>query len=318
MTSDAARASVLVVGEALVDVVTRLDGRVDEAPGGSPANVALTLGRLGLAPKLLTRLADDRRGREVRSWLEASGVDVAAVRAQRTATAWAHLNTEGSATYVFDLEWGLEGATVASAGIVHTGSIAALIEPGATDVTRMIAQMRESTLVTYDPNIRPALISDASVGRRKVEELVGLSDVVKASDEDLRWLYPAEDPRTVAVRWLEAGPAVVVVTTGEGGAFAVARSGVAAVAAERVEVVDTVGAGDTFMGALIGGMIRGGYRDAHARARLRGITAQEIIDMLRFAAAAAAVTVARHGADPPRRDELPDDLPLSHALSRLA
>jgi fructokinase len=150
-------------------------------------------------------------------------------------------------------------------------------------------------------------MGDASAARPHVEALVGLSDLVKASDEDLRWLYPAEDPHAVALRWLEAGPAVVVVTRGEGGAFAVARSGVAAVEAERVEVIDTVGAGDTFMGALIDGMIRGGYRDARGRAGLRRITSQEITEMLRFAAAAAAVTVARHGADPPRRDELPVD-----------
>lgn len=129
MTSDARRASVLVVGEALVDVVTRVDGRIDEAPGGSPANVALTLGRLGHTPQLLTRLADDSRGRRVRSWLEASGVAVTAVEAPRTATATARLNAHGSADYEFDLEWALAGAVVTTADIVHTGSIAALMEP---------------------------------------------------------------------------------------------------------------------------------------------------------------------------------------------
>ena len=308
MTVVSAPTSVLVVGEALVDVVTRLDGSVDEAPGGSPANVALTLGRLALSPKLLTRLADDERGRAVRSWLEASGVDVAAVRAPRTATASAQLNAEGSATYAFDLDWSLDGVTAPNAGIVHTGSVAALIEPGASDVRRVIAQLRESALVTYDPNIRPALMGEASSTRCHVEELVGLSDLVKASDEDLRWLYPEEEPAAVARRWLDAGPAVVVVTTGEGGAFAVARWGTVAVEAQRVPVIDTVGAGDTFMGALIDGMIRCGYRDSDARAELRGITPREMTDMLRFAASAAAVTVARHGADPPRRDELSVEL----------
>jgi fructokinase len=253
----------------------------------------------------------------VRSWLEESGVDVEAVTAARTATASAHLNAEGAATYVFDLEWSLEGATGTGAGIVHTGSIAALIEPGATDVKRMIAQMRDTALVTYDPNIRPALMGEASRARRQVEEFVGLSDLVKASDEDLRWLYPAEDPSTVALRWLEAGPAVVVVTTGEGGSFAVARSGVVAVQAQRVDVIDTVGAGDTFMGALIDSVISGGYRDARARVGLRGITSEEVEAMLRFASTAAAVTVARPGADPPRREELPVDL-LSSRMAPVA
>lgn len=305
---DARPASILVVGEALVDVVTRFDGQVDEAPGGSPANVALTLGRLGHAPQLLTRLAHDSHGRAVLSWLEASGVEVLAVGASRTATATARLDAEGSATYDFDIEWSLAGAVVPTADIVHTGSIAALMEPGATDVLRIIDHLHEVALVTYDPNVRPALLGKKSVARRQVEEMVALADLVKASDEDLRWLYPNKDPLDVARSWLTTGLAVAVVTTGEGGAFAVARSGVIAVEAERVEVVDTVGAGDTFMGALIDGLIRCGYQNAEARQGLRGIPADELEAILRFGAHAAAVTVSRPGADPPWREQLPLDL----------
>lgn len=305
--------AVLVVGEALVDVVHRADGRVDEAPGGSPANVALALGRLGHSPQLVTRLGDDARGRVVRSWLEASGVDVAAMHTGRTSTATGRLDASGSASYQFDLEWSLAGAAVAGAGIVHTGSIAALLEPGATDVARIIERLHDTALVTYDPNIRPALLGEASVARDQVEALVARADLVKASDEDLRWLYPGAAPAEVAEAWLATGPAVVVVTTGSGGAFAVARSGVVSVDAQRVEVVDTVGAGDTFMGALIDGLIRSGFADASARPGLRAIAQAELEAILRFGALAAAITVSRPGADPPRRAELPSDGILSDA-----
>lgn len=300
-------ARILVVGESLVDVFLRADGEVDEAPGGSPANVALALGRLGHSPRLLTRLANDERGQAVRAWLEASGVEVVAVSAPRTATATARLDATGAATYEFDLEWDLAGADAGSAGIVHTGSIAALMQPGATDVARILDEFHETALVTYDPNIRPALLGDAAVVREQVEAIVAKADLVKASDEDLLWMYPRQVPLDVARSWLATGPAVVVMTVGEGGAIAVSKSGMLVVDAQRVDVVDTVGAGDTFMGALIDGLVREGYRDASARTRLRDIRAEELTSILQFAAFAASITVSRPGADPPRRDELPLD-----------
>ena len=297
--------SILVIGEALVDVFLRADGGVDEAPGGSPANVALALGRLGHSPRLLTRLADDERGQSVRAWLEASGVEVTAVSASRTATATARLDKTGAATYEFDLEWDLAGAEAESSGIVHTGSIAALMQPGSTDVARILDELHETALITYDPNIRPALLGDASLVREQVEAIVARADLVKASDEDLLWMYPDRVPLDVARSWLATGPAVVVMTVGEGGAMAMSRSGLLVVEAPRVDVVDTVGAGDTFMGAVIDGLVREGYRNASARSRLRDIRAEELTSILQFAAFAAAITVSRPGADPPRRDELP-------------
>lgn len=296
--------NILVIGEALVDVFLRGDGGIDEAPGGSPANVAITLGRLGHTPRLLTRLADDERGRSVRTWLEASGVDVDVVAAPRTATATARLDASGAATYEFDLEWDLAGATIASAGIVHTGSIAALMQPGSTDVVRILDERHETALVTYDPNIRPALLGDPGLVRDQVEAIVARADLVKASDEDLLWLYPDRVPLDVARSWLSTGPAAVVVTVGEGGAIAIASSGLVVIEAQRVDVVDTVGAGDTFMGALIDGLVREGYLDASARARLGDIRPEELRSILQFAAFAAAITVSRPGADPPRRDEV--------------
>ena len=163
MSADAAP-RVVVIGESLVDIVHRAGGAVEEAPGGSPANVALTLGRLGRAPILVTRLADDERGRRVRRWLEQSGVAVDAIAAPRTSTAAAILDASGAATYTFDLAWDLgdevarlaEGV-LASAELVHIGSVGAFLEPGAGQVVALVRAVRGRATITYDPNIRPSL-----------------------------------------------------------------------------------------------------------------------------------------------------------------
>lgn len=302
---------VLVIGEALVDVVHRADGRVDETPGGSPANVALALGRLGVSPLLLTTLAKDAHGDSVRRWLEDSGVEVLASPSARTATATARLDESGSAHYEFDIEWKLPHGRAlplsVRPSIVHTGSIATFLLPGADDVQALLIGLRETALITYDPNIRPALLADHDGARRRAETFVAQADVVKASDEDLLWLYPGVDPLQSAQNWLALGPAVVVVTMGAAGAAAVAASGVTRVGGERVEVVDTVGAGDTFMSALIDGLIELGQAGADARSSIQRIEPETLQMLLARGVRAAAVTVSRPGADPPGRGEL---LPL--------
>lgn len=295
---------VTVVGEALIDIVCRPDGTVEETPGGSPANVAITLGRLGTTPRLLTRFAGDERGQRIRNWLDESGVDVVASPAARTSTARARLDTAGSADYEFDIDWSLDGVAQPPAGILHTGSIAAYLEPGCVDVRRLIRGAREASLICFDPNIRPALIGAPDRVRRRIEEFVALADVVKASDEDLRWLHPEQDIEDVARTWARSGSALVVVTRGAEGSFAVTGAGLHRAEAPRVEVCDTVGAGDTFMGALIDGLLRSGFSGAAERQRLRDIDAGAVQSLLAFAAACAAITVSRLGADPPRRSEI--------------
>ena len=300
-TGTAARpTTVAVVGEALVDVVHRADGSVEELPGGSPANVALTLGRLGRAPHLVTALADDVRGRRVRAWLEDSGVEVLAAPLRRTSTAAAHLDAAGAATYEFDLDWDLDGVEVPTAPVLHVGSIAAMLEPGGTVV--LDAVRRAQGLVTYDPNARPTITPDREATRARVEEIVAASDVVKVSDEDLEWLDPDTDALRTAARWSRTGPALVVVTAGGDGSF-VLRDGaqVAHVPVPAVDVVDTVGAGDTYMGGLIDGLLALGLDSAE---RIASAPADRLEAACAHAARAAAVTVSRPGADPPRRDEL--------------
>ncbi|BDZ37533.1 carbohydrate kinase family protein [Microbacterium suwonense] len=304
--------AILVIGEALVDIVHRADGCTDETPGGSPANVALALARLGRASRLLTQLGDDVHGQWIRHWLEGSGVELTVADSTRTATATARLDQSGSAQYSFDMEWRL-GVDVArpvtlSRGlhpaVVHTGSIATFLAPGADVVCRLLDGFRRTSLITYDPNVRPALLEDRADARSRAEAFVTVADLVKASDEDLAWLYPGADPLDSARRWLSQGPSVVVVTRGAEGAVAVAAAGAVQVQGRPVRVVDTVGAGDTFMSALIHGLIEQGLAGAGSRERLRDIAAESLRRLLILGAHAAAITVSRPGADPPHRSEL--------------
>ena len=302
--TDASERQVLVVGEALVDLVQRADGSRHEAPGGSPANVALTLGRLGRHPQLLTQLGDDERGRLVRGWLESSDVQVTASAAGSTSTATAVLDASGAASYEFDLAWSVDASLAGPADLVHIGSVATVIEPGASDVARLVAERRATATVTFDPNVRPALIDDAAAARARVEQLVRLADVVKVSDEDLRWVHPDLSLADAAAAWLSAGPSVVVVTLGGNGAFALTAAGRVSIVAPLVRVVDTVGAGDTFMGALIDGLLDADLVGADRRDALRELPLGLLEQIMRRSADAAAITVSRPGADPPTRAEL--------------
>ena len=299
---------VLVVGEALVDVVHRADGSVDEHPGGSLANVALTLGRLGRDARLATWLGQDERGAAIRAWLDESAVTLTpgSTDADRTSVATARLDAHGAATYQFDLEWRVPAGTAPGTGTlaVHTGSIAAVLEPGASDVRALVAAARDTATVTYDPNARPPLMGDPADARTRIEALVALADVVKVSDEDLAWLAPGTDPVSLAHQWLTLGPALVVITYGGEGALAITATGEQRVTAPRVDVVDTVGAGDSFMGALLDGLWGAGLLGADRRDALHAIDGAVLGGVLRRCVAVAAVTVSRAGANPPRRSEL--------------
>jgi fructokinase len=290
----------VVVGEALVDVLHRADGSVSRSPGGSPANVAVTLGRLGVPVELITQLGGDPAGDAVRAWLAASGVTVTASRPAggRTSTATARLDPTGAAGYEFDLDWSLPMPRVDRAASLHVGSVAALLAPGADTVERLAAGAGDA-LVSYDPNIRAALVTDPAGVRARVERLVALAHVVKASDDDLAFLYPGESPAGVAHRWRAAGPALVVVTSGAAGLFATTTAGDVEVAAPAVTVADTVGAGDTCMGTLIAELLALG-----GRAALDRPDPDAVHRVLRHCVRNAAVTVSRPGADPPWDREL--------------
>lgn len=299
---------VLVIGEALVDAVERPGQPTAEHPGGSPANVALGLGRLGRHVSLLTWIGTDERGRRVAEHLGSSRVELApgSTGAERTSVARAVLDDDGVATYDFDLLTDLpempplEGITA-----IHIGSISAVLEPGASRIDEALERARGAVLLSYDPNLRPSLMGEADGVRGRVEHLVAQSDVVKASDEDIAWLYPDVDPVEVIRRWAQTGPALVVLTRGGDGSTAVTSAGEEySLPAPPVQVVDTVGAGDSFMSGLLNGLWSADLLHKGAHSEISELGPHALRTLLDGAAAVAAVTVSRAGANPPSHLEL--------------
>jgi len=299
----------VVVGEALVDLVGQRGGRTFSAhPGGSPANVALGLARLGVPVTLKTRLGRDAFGEMILAHLKASGVRVDADGGEgaKTTLAIATL-AAGIASYDFRIDWDLEALPPLSVETrcLHTGSLATVLQPGGANVIDLLEREHERgrATISYDPNVRPALLGDAARARPGIEHLVTVSDVVKVSDEDLRWLYPDRSDEDVAREWLAAGPALVVVTRGGAGLYAVAAGAEVRRGAVPIDLVDTVGAGDSFTAGLLDGLNRadligGGRRDALAA--IDETTLGSVVDA---AALIAAITCSRPGADPPTRAE---------------
>lgn len=297
----------LVIGEALIDIVER-DGLVmGEHVGGSPLNVAVGLGRLGRDVDFLTHIGDDERGRRIVKYVESSGVRLVSgsTSAARTPTALARLDAAGAADYAFDLDWRLSGTPeVAPPLVAHTGSIAAFLDPGCLAVAALLDAYRTAATITYDPNVRPALITERGQAISRIDRLIEKADVVKASDEDLRWIDPDRSPEQIATAWQALGPSIVAVTLGERGALAVSAAGVAHVDARPVQVVDTVGAGDAFMTGLIDALWSLDLLGAERRRALARIDVATLEGVLSEATLASALTVARAGADLPDRAAL--------------
>ncbi|PWJ56137.1 fructokinase [Quadrisphaera granulorum] len=304
--------SVLVIGEALVDVVHSADGSAREYPGGSPLNVAIGLSRLGRATQLLAHLGDDERGAAVLAHLRASGVEIVdgTVRPGATSTAQATLAADGSASYVFDLTWELPEGSALDAALpeaplaVHTGSIGSWFEPGAGAVSQLVQRYRATATTSFDPNVRPSLMGDPTLVRERIDALIDHCDVVKLSDEDADWLQPGGDHEALLASWVDRGVSLAVMTRGAQGLVARARSGRAEVRAQKVTVADTVGAGDSVMAALIDGLAEHDLLGAARREALRDIHNDDVQTLLAHAARVGAITVSRPGADPPWRREL--------------
>ena len=298
---------VLVVGESLVDIVQTPSGRRHEYAGGSAANVAVALARLGRPTRLATSFAPDAHGRLIAAHLERADVVLACdpTAVERTSTAEATILTSGAAEYTFEIEWRLSPVDADEDPLVaHTCSLGAVLLPGADDVHALLDRLRQRSTVSYDVNARPAVTGTGPDVVQRVERMVAVADLVKASDEDLEALYPQRSYADAAAALLELGPAAVVVTRGAGGALWVDREGPVEVAARPARVADTIGAGDTFGAGLLDALWERGRLGAEGRAALAALPRAEVAEVLEHAARAAAVTVSRPGADPPYRHEL--------------
>lgn len=298
---------ILVVGESLVDVVRGADGSTVEHPGGSPANAAVALARLGVPVDLLTGVGPDTRGDLLLRYFRASGVQVVGEVAvlPHTSTAVASLDDAGVASYRFDLRTDLpEPLPQPNRVHVHTGSVAAVVEPGRSAVRRALAAHRPTATISYDINARPALTGTGPDIVAAVEELCALSDLVKASDEDLDVLFPGMALVDAARRLLALGPSAVVVTRGADGAACFTADRVVEVPGLDVVVVDTIGAGDSFLAGLLDGLLRAGRLGRAQDGGLSDAPYSLWRSLLARANAAAAITVSRAGANPPTSLEI--------------
>lgn len=278
-------------------------------------NVAVGLGRLSRHVRLATWFGRDADGALLADHLASSHVAVVpgSDGASHTSRAQVEFNDAGSASYVFDLEWRLTSlVSEAQPIVVHTGSIAAALKPGADDVLKALRAMHAAgSTISFDPNMRPQIIGPADDVRPTTEQFVCLADIVKVSDEDLAWLYPGIAPIDSAQQWAggglapdprQPGPALVVLTKGADGVTAITRSGELEMAAPAVEVADTVGAGDAFMAGLLHALWDDGLlTDPSA---LANINHRDLRRGLTVATQTAAIALSRPGADPPWSWEL--------------
>jgi len=300
----------VVGGEALVDLVARGAGDDLRAlPGGGPFNTARTLARLGRPTAYLGRLSTDRFGTRLERMLADDGVALDAVvhTDEPTTLALAEVGEDGSATYRF-YDRGTSAAGLRPEEAVaalppdpvalHVGTLGLVLEPVAAALEAVVLHLADRALVVLDPNVRPSAIADPGAYRARLDRVLARTDVVKASAEDLAWLAPGAAPAEAARDLLDRGPSAVLVTLGGEGALVVHGTGDVTVTAPRVEVVDTIGAGDAFSGGVLAWWLeRGLGPEALAD---RDLVAQATA----FGCRVAALTCARPGADPPRRAEL--------------
>jgi fructokinase len=309
---------ILTCGDALFDVFANpsssgssiaLDARV----GGSPLNVAVALSRLGQPTGFLAKVSTDPFGRRLLAYLEAEGVDSGLIieTGAPTTLAIVALDDKGVPTYSFYTNGTADRSLKTSelparlpdsVRVIHIGSYTTALEPTAASLEALVTREHGQRFISYDPNIRPSIVPDRELWRGRVAALTAQAHLVKASVEDIQFLHPGADLDGVLAGWLAKGVGLAVATMGEVGALAVTSRGLAArVSAPLTQVVDTVGAGDTFQAALLTWLAEHGRLSADGLATL---TADDLNALLAFAARAAAITCSRRGADMPRRSEI--------------
>ena len=296
---------VWVCGEVLIDLIP--DGTERKAVvGGGPANTAKALSKLGITTQFIDGISTDKYGQMALSELQKDGVllDFVKFSDKPTCLAIVSLNPNGGATYEFVIDdtatfdfshsW-LPDAADKKPSLLHIGTLVTAIEPAASVLFKWAKKVSRVAPIVFDPNIRPAVMSDREQYVKQVERWVSISNAVKVSDDDIYWLYPGEDLDKVTKRWLEMGPELIVVTFGDKGLAGYRENSKISVDAKKVVVADTVGAGDTVGAILVEAIVEDG---------LDKLTKERLSLMLNRAARAAAITVSRSGALPPSRDEI--------------
>lgn len=305
---------ILCCGEALIDMLPRTgtDGAAVFEPhaGGAVFNTAIALGRLGVPTAFFTGLSSDFFGAQLTAALIASQVDVSRVRFSPRPSTLAFVRlSDGHASYAFFDENSagrmLDISDLPVLGTetkaLHFSCISLIPEPCGSTYEALMAREQAHRVIMLDPNIRAAFVPDKEKHLARMRRMIGMADIVKLSDEDLAWFGEAGTHDEIARRWLELGPRLVVITAGAKGASGWTRSGRVSVASPRVEVVDTVGAGDTFNAGILASLFDQGLLD---KAAVAALTPAQVEAALSLAASAAAVTVSRAGANPPWREEL--------------
>lgn len=298
---------ILCLGEALIDLVHR-EGATSEHVGGSLLNVANVLGEQGAIAQLACWIGEDERGNRIERTLASHHVGLVSGsrEAPFTSVAHAEVDKNGHATYTFDILWDAPDIRTCDFDHLHTGSLATMLEPGATAVRHAVAHHSHCGTVSFDPNIRPRLMGSAEDAREAIEALVRLADIVKVSDEDLEWLYGDDLGLNAQLEaWLQLGPPLVIVTRGAHGAIVGLKNGERTVIpAMDVTVADTVGAGDSFMGGLLAGLAEIGLiGTGNAKENLASATMSAITPALKRASVTSGLTVSHAGAYAPTREE---------------
>ncbi len=290
-----------MAGEVLIDILPTGD-----VVGGGPANTAKALARLGYEVDFIDGISHDAFGLKARKELERDGVslDLCLVSEKPTCTATVTVNSNGGASYEFLINgtatfdfnnsW-LPDPERLKPSVLHIGTLATIIEPGAGVLFDWALRVGEFAPIVFDPNIRPSVMGDRAIYASSVEKWVGISSIVKVSDDDIKWLYPDETLDEVARRWIAQGVSCVVVTRGAHGLIGYTEHGIEEVDGARVDVIDTVGAGDTVGAIVVEGIIQ------HS---VSGLTGHVLNGVLHKAAIAAGITCSRAGAQPPHKHEL--------------
>jgi len=296
---------VWVVGEVLIDLIPDADQYL-AIVGGGPANTAKALAKLGVKAHFIDGISTDRYGQMAKAELLAANVllDYAQYSNKPTCTAKVTLSKSGSASYEFVIKdtatfdfsdlW-LPDPQTLKPSLLHIGTLATVIEPGASVLYEWAQSVAKVAPIVFDPNIRPAVINDREKYVKQVERWVSISSAVKASDEDIKWLYPSLEIEQVINNWLAKGPSLIVVTHSDKGISAYRLGEKVSIDAVKVVVADTVGAGDTVGAILVEAIVKDG---------LSSLIGVRLEKMLNRAAKAAAITVSRSGANPPTLKEI--------------